>query len=148
VGLELRYAAARYTDPAGAVDDTQRFSLGLTWWPAGRGSRLLPDLTPRPAPAGDADIVRAGDPHLFRVRAPHAGAVSLVADFNGWDPQANPLAAAGDGWWEAPVVVPAGVHQYAYWVDGRIVTPSDAEVTMDDGFGGRNGLLRVEEDKR
>jgi hypothetical protein len=145
--LELRYAVARYTDPLGATDDSQRFSLGFTWWPGGRGTRALPDMMFLPPGAGQREKIRAGDPYLFRVRAPLAGAVSLVADFNGWDPGANPLVATADGWWEAPIALPEGLYQYAYWIDGRLVTPEEAEITVDDGFGGRNGLLRVEPEK-
>ena len=29
--------------------------------------------------------------YIFRVWAPHAKAVSVVGDFNGWDPDANPM---------------------------------------------------------
>jgi hypothetical protein len=144
--LGLRYAVARYTDPLGAVDNTQRLSLGFTWWPGGRGTRSLPDMLPPLISNEKQEIIRSGEPHLFRVRAPLAGAVSLVSDFNSWDPSANPLSPAGDGWWEAPIALSEGLYQYAYWVDGNLVTPSEAEVIVDDGFGGRNGLLRVEPD--
>ncbi len=141
--LDARYAFARYTDPLGASDDIQRFSVGVTWWPGGRGSRLLPDQLPTMLEYSE-DVIRAGEPYRFRIRAPEAVAVSLVSDFNGWDPTANPMRNAGGGWWEIPVALTAGSHQYAYWVDGRLVSPPEAESTVDDGFGGRNGLLYVE----
>ena len=79
----------------------------------------------------------------FICNAPQAQSVSLVGDFNGWDPAAHPLRPVGDGWWQAEVRLPAGTHQYAYLVDGVAVTPADAEVTVDDGLGGKNGLVQV-----
>jgi hypothetical protein len=146
--LSARYAVARYTDVLGATDDIYRFAVGVTWWPGGRGSRSLPDVVP-PAIAGAAeeDAIRAGEPHLFRLRAQEAREVSLVADFNNWNPRANPLRRVEDGWWEARVALPEGSFQYAYWVDGKLVTPPEADVTVDDGFGGRNGLLHVAPDR-
>jgi hypothetical protein len=146
--LEARYAAARYTDTLGEEDDIYRFSVGVTWWPGGRGTRSLPDVLPAEImEETEQEIIRAGDPHLFRLRAPEAVAVSLVADFNGWDPDSQPLVRAGGGWWEARVALPQGSHQYAYWVDGDLVTPPEADTTVDDGFGGRNGLLYVEPER-
>lgn len=35
--------------------------------------------------------------YIFRVWAPHAKAVSVVGDFNGWDPDANPMDELLDG---------------------------------------------------
>ena len=43
---------------------------------------------------------RAGDGYVFRVWAPGASAVSLVGDFNGWDPAADQMHRAADGVWE------------------------------------------------
>jgi 1,4-alpha-glucan branching enzyme len=80
---------------------------------------------------------------VFRVRTPQAHSVALVGAFNGWDPAAEPLRPAGDGWWEASRTLPAGTHAYAYVVDGAWLTPPEAVATEDDGFGGRNGLLVV-----
>jgi hypothetical protein len=139
-----RYAVARYTDTMDVTDDIYRFTVGVTWWMGGRGSRALPDLVPLTlAAVSDQDMIRAGEPYLFRLRAPEAVAVSLVADFNGWDPKANPLIGVGDGWWEGKFALPEGSFQYAYWVDGELLTPPDADVTVDDGFGGQNGMLYV-----
>lgn len=39
----------------------------------------------------------------FRVWAPFAAAVSVAGDFNGWSPDAHPLASEGDGCWSADV---------------------------------------------
>ena len=47
---------------------------------------------------------------LFRVWAPHAQAVSVVGDFNGWDVQQAPMAVVSQGGvWEAFV---PGLHRY------------------------------------
>ncbi len=40
----------------------------------------------------------AGGGFSFRVWAPHADAVSVIGDFNDWDPATNPLAADGEFW--------------------------------------------------
>ncbi|MCZ7526000.1 MAG: 1,4-alpha-glucan branching protein GlgB [Acidimicrobiia bacterium] len=52
---------------------------------------------------------------VFGVWAPAAGRVSVVGDFNGWDPGAHPLAPrAGSGIWEGFVagVGPGAVYKY------------------------------------
>ena len=41
------------------------------------------------------------DGMYFAVWAPHAAQVSLVGDFNGWNPDANPMSVLADsGIWE------------------------------------------------
>ncbi len=141
--VAVRYAYARLTDPLGASEDLHRGTLSLTWGlgPApsagGIGELALPRGSVAPA-------VHEGDPRLFRCLAPGAREVALVGDFNGWDPEAHPLVPATDGWWQLAVRLPAGSYTYAYLVDGATVAPGDAEVLVDDGFGGKNGLVRVE----
>jgi len=145
VDLTARYAAARYEDPFGETDDIRRFSVSVIWWPSGHGVRAVTDPALRQLiDQENAAITYAGEPHVFRVRASGAQHVAVVGDFNGWDPLADPMTEAGDGWWERAVALPAGTHQYAYWVDGALITPPESQVTVDDGFGGRNGLLTVE----
>lgn len=143
VELTARYAFARSTDPSYVDEDLHRFTLSATWRPGGSARlAVAPDLR---LPAGSlAAPIRENQPRVFRCQAPSAREVSLVADFNGWDPAANPLRPDRDGWWQTEVQLPAGSHQYAYLVDGTTVTPADAEVTVADGFGGQNGLIWVE----
>jgi len=143
--LVARVALAEYTDVLGNTDDIERYSIGLTWWPGGRGIRSLPDPEMGRLLSEEMNaLAYAGTPHRFRIEADGAREVALVGDFNGWNPQAAPMRNRGDGWWETEVTLPAGSHQYAYWVDGALVTPPEARVTVDDGFGGRNGLITVE----
>jgi hypothetical protein len=141
--VAVRYAYARLTDPLGASEDLHRGTLSLTWGlgPApAAGGPAEPTL-----PAGSlAPVIREDDPRLFRCHAPGAREVALVGDFNGWDPEAEPMAPAPDGWWQAAIRLPAGSFAYAYLVDGVAVAPEDAEVLVDDGLGGKNGLIRVE----
>ncbi len=79
----------------------------------------------------------------FILRAPEAGRVAVVGDFNGWDSRANPLERAGDVW-RAVIPLPRGRYEYQFVVDGEIwlVDPA-AQGTVDDGFGGTNGVLEV-----
>jgi hypothetical protein len=140
--LGVRYVFARYTQTNGVDEDFHRFSAGITWW-IGRSPRQAPPIELPVAVEGTGDVASANESHMFRIHAPGAARVQLVADFNDWDPSANPLRPIGDGWWELDLAVPPGIHQYSYLVDGKTVTPPDADVTVDDGFGGRNGLLRI-----
>lgn len=78
----------------------------------------------------------------FAVVAPEAARVDVVGDFTDWIPQA--MAIGPDGWW-IEVPVGPGVYEYTYRVDGQAFTPPEATQHRDDGFGGRNGLLILNE---
>lgn len=58
-------------------------------------------------------------PVNFYCVAPQADAVSLVGDFNGWEPWANPMQRQPDGSWSAQVQLHHGYHQYQFLVDGE-----------------------------
>lgn len=78
----------------------------------------------------------------FRVPAPDARKVSLLASFLEWE--SLPLTRAGGrDVWTVVVRVPPGRHLYAYRVDGVLVTPPEALRTAPDEFGGRNAILHV-----
>jgi glycosidase len=75
--------------------------------------------------------------------------VSLRGTMNGWGE--TPMVRSGDGSWTATVSLPAGTHQYKFFIDGawpqdmatgREGAPVDpqAEGYHDDGFGGRNAV--------
>jgi hypothetical protein len=80
----------------------------------------------------------------FEYRAPLAGAVSVAGDFNGWRPEATPLARGPGGLWTAEVpLAPGRRYQYMLVVDGAWVTDPSAAVLADDGFGGQNAVLEL-----
>ena len=54
----------------------------------------------------------------FFCRAPQAQKVSLIGDFNGWQPEAHPMTRMPDGGWVIRMELPHGHHQYAFLVDG------------------------------
>lgn len=58
-------------------------------------------------------------PVHFFCHAPHAEAVSLVGDFNGWNPLANPMGLDASGSWTAQIELHHGHHQYLFLVDGE-----------------------------
>jgi plastocyanin len=76
----------------------------------------------------------------FRWRG-RAHTVEVLGDFTGWEPR--PLAARGDDTFEATYTLPPGRWVYSYRIDGTIVAPPDAPAYVEDGFGGRNGVLVV-----
>ena len=54
----------------------------------------------------------------FICRAPRAKSVSLIGDFNGWTPGANPMTRMPDGGWVIRMELPHGHHRYQFLVDG------------------------------
>jgi 1,4-alpha-glucan branching enzyme len=94
------------------------------------------------AAAGDtARVVR------FVLVAPGASRVSLVGDFNGWDPRATPMIVEQNGAiWTATVPLEAGRHVYAFVLDDRdwVADPS-APLAPEDGFGAPSSVVVVGE---
>ncbi len=69
----------------------------------------------------------------FICRAAKAKAVSLVGDFNHWDPKANPMQHMPDHSWLLTINLKHGHHRYAFLVDGVLVLDPNAQgVTRND----------------
>ena len=64
-------------------------------------SVLAPFLRPQPSPHPGMGAVLYGGGVSFRVWAPHASAVFVAGDFDGWRFDRHPLAAEGNGYWSA-----------------------------------------------
>jgi len=62
----------------------------------------------------------------FFCHAPQAKQVSLVGDFNCWDPHATPMTQQPDGRWTASLELSHGYHQYLFLVDGNPVLDPNA----------------------
>lgn len=57
--------------------------------------------------------------------APTATAVSVVGDFNGWQPSAQLLTRAHNGWWHGILLLRAGHYAYRFWVEERDSVPGN-----------------------
>jgi hypothetical protein len=112
--------------------------LGSPRDPAGRESG--PGIVVQPP--GD-DTVRDGV--KFVLVAPQAARVSLVGDFNRWDPAATPMQRTPTGGtWSVVVPLSAGRHEYAFVVDGQQWLPDPAApLAPVDGFGTPNSVVLV-----
>lgn len=58
-------------------------------------------------------------PTNFLLLAPQAREVSVIGDFNDWDPGAHPMSRQPDGGWRAQIPLNHGHHHYLFLVDGK-----------------------------
>ncbi|MGH7690979.1 MAG: hypothetical protein ACREN3_15350, partial [Gemmatimonadaceae bacterium] len=81
----------------------------------------------------------------FVFQSRDARRVSLIGDFNGWNPKAAPLARApGSGLWSVTVPLAPGRHAYAFMVnDTSIVLDPRAPVARDPDLGSRESVVLV-----
>ena len=83
---------------------------------------------------------------LFILDAPAAKTVSLVGDFNKWNPAVHVLKRAEPGQpWEVRVDLQRGkMYVYDFVIDGKHWVPDPTvETKVEDGFGGSGSLLRL-----
>jgi anti-sigma factor RsiW len=100
------------------------------------------EAEPEPeAPPTPDDVV----PIRFVLPAEGAHSVAVAGDFNGWDVEDIELADTdGDGVFVGTAYLPHGDWTYMFVVDGtRWVSDPYAQSFRDDGFGGRNAVLRI-----
>jgi hypothetical protein len=85
-----------------------------------------------------------GDTVRFSVVAPAARRVSLVGDFNVWDPRGVAMHRGTDGHtWTVDVSLPPGRHAFAYMVDGRLHADPAAAKAVEDDFGSPSSVVVV-----
>ena len=103
------------------------------------GAPLGREVAPISTPNREADGVK------FVLVAPQAARVSLVGDFNRWDPAANPMERTPTGGtWSVVVPLSAGRHEYAFVVDGKQWLPDpSAPLAPVDGLGAPNSVVLV-----
>ncbi len=70
---------------------------------------------------------RMQKPVNFYFAAPGAQAVSVIGDFNDWQPAANPMRRQPDGTWTTQLSLHHGHHQYQFLVDGQAVLDPRAQ---------------------
>ena len=110
--------------------------MGVGFW-AGRAG--TPAVAP-PAVVAEKDV-------LVRLVLldPRAREVTVVGDFNDWDPRRTPLQKGESGVFHVTLPLRPGRYHYMYVVDGRDwrADPFAAENSLD-GFGARNSVIDVE----
>lgn len=72
-----------------------------------------------------------------------AQSVSLVGDFNNWDPAAHPMRRMPDRAWLLMVELKHGHHRYAFLVDGVLTLDPRAQGVTRNDQGERVSLVPV-----
>ncbi len=81
------------------------------------GARVIRDGQASPRRSGkSADDHTATRGVSFRVWAPHAEAVFVAGDFNGWSETADAMASEGNGYWSCDVPAAMPGQQYRYLI--------------------------------
>lgn len=86
---------------------------------------------------------RMAKPINFFCFAPEAKQVSLVGDFNDWQPNAHAMCRQPDGSWTLQVALHHGHHQYRFLVDGQPVLDPRATGVARNAQNERVSLLAV-----
>lgn len=80
----------------------------------------------------------------FRLFKPKARLISLVGDFNNWNPENDLLKRGQDGIWKLHKRLPAGIYLYKYIVDGKWVPDVYNSVSASDVTGEICSVIRIE----
>lgn len=75
--------------------------------------------------------------------APEARAVSIVGDFNHWDPHAHPLQRDARGRWSRRLRLESGWYEYRFLVDGEWWDDPASSQRVANPFGSTNNLREV-----
>ena len=79
----------------------------------------------------------------FLCLAPQAKMVSVIGDFNNWEPNANPMQHQPDGGWVAHIPLHHGHHQYLFLIDGVPTLDPRATGISRNAKNERVGLIAV-----
>jgi 1,4-alpha-glucan branching enzyme len=79
----------------------------------------------------------------FRLYKPEAKLISLVGDFNNWNPESDLLEKDQQGIWRFQKRLSNGIYRYKYIVDGQWVYDLYNDETASDGTGGICSLITI-----
>jgi 1,4-alpha-glucan branching enzyme len=82
-------------------------------------------------------------PVNFVCNATQAQSVSLIGDFNQWDPASHPMKQMPDRSWLLKVELKHGHHRYAFLVDGVLTLDPRAQGITRNDKGERVSLVPV-----
>lgn len=79
----------------------------------------------------------------FTFHAPGAKKVCIAGTFNGWNTNSMPMKKDRNGIWRIKVKLPAGKHEYKYFVDGTWAQDIPGAEMVPNPFGTRNCVIGV-----
>ena len=137
--LDARVMAEIASDAAPLATPRPRFQLRRWPWLAAAAA-LGAVLIAKPWSGGSDGAANA---FQFVLVAPQAASVSLVGDFNDWDPARSPMQTA-QGVWATTVPLPPGRYRYAFLVNGvEWRADPGAPRARDDEFGTPSSVITV-----
>jgi hypothetical protein len=140
VSAEWRRSLIEGVEAARRKERVQRRLIGIAGLAA---AAAVCAVLAHPASRGIVSVANANAVH-FEIDAPRARHVSLVGDFDGWNPTAMPMQRGGNGAWAIDVQLPPGRHAFAFSVDGRLAIDPTAAISADDNFGVPSSVVVVD----
>ena len=80
----------------------------------------------------------------FSLVAPRAREVSLVADFNDWQPGTHPMKKGRHGQWSRTVFLLPGTYEYKFYIDGTWQADERNALGCANKYGTRNSIVNVD----
>jgi hypothetical protein len=83
-------------------------------------------------------------PQQFVFNSSRAHKISVVGDFNRWNPTSTPMVLASDGeLWSVTIPIAPGRHTYAFMIDDSLFTLDPAAPKARDPDLGADGSIRI-----
>ncbi len=79
----------------------------------------------------------------FSLEAFDAREVSLVGDFNNWNPKIHPMKSVGNNLWNKTVMLPAGTYEYKFLIDGVWQLDPQNNQMCTNCFGSYNNIISL-----
>ncbi|MFH0998498.1 MAG: isoamylase early set domain-containing protein [Pseudomonadota bacterium] len=79
----------------------------------------------------------------FSLKAVEAKKVSLVGEFNNWNPDADPMQSDDNETWTKTKMLSPGNIEYKFWVDGEWMQGPVNLRTCPNCFGTQNSVVKV-----
>lgn len=79
----------------------------------------------------------------FKLEAPDAQKVSLMGDFNNWNPKTHVMKKDKKGMWSKTILIAPGRYEYKFFVDGEWWNDPHNDQTVLNTFGSINNVLII-----
>lgn len=80
---------------------------------------------------------------LFRIYRPDASLISLVGDFNGWNPENDLMRKGTDGIWRLEKRLAPGTYRYKYIIDGQWLPDTFNPDSASDNTGDICSIVKI-----